>query len=81
MSADVSEFLRVYRLVKVGRKTVSRVLIGAMPQGTPLGSLACSASLCKHYYQLDLQESVRLNKWLPESRIKNHHLKVWGNGC
>ncbi|RZO10680.1 hypothetical protein EKG40_03690 [Pseudomonas moorei] len=52
---DASEFFRVYRLEKYGRKTISRIFMGAMPIGTPVGSLACSASLCKHYYQLGLQ--------------------------
>lgn len=49
-----SEFFRVYRLDRHGK--VPKVFISSMPLGTPVGSLACSAALCKHYYQLGMEK-------------------------
>lgn len=56
---DTSEFFRVYRLQKNGFGKYEKVFMAAMPIGTPVGVLACSASLCKHYYQLGLGYSVQ----------------------
>jgi len=51
---DGEESLRVFRLKAEADSVAggSKIFMGCIPPETPVGSLICCGSLCRHYYQL-----------------------------
>lgn len=55
---DNEDSLRVFRMHSEGAAGMERVFMGCIPPETPVGSLICCGSLCRHYFQMGLHKAA-----------------------